>query len=48
MDSSYKDGFTADAIHVDASSGLNVVQVYVAKLGDQVDDIILLAHLGIN
>ena len=48
VDSSDKDGFTANAVHVDAGAGLNVVQVDVAKLGDQVDDIILLTHLGIN
>lgn len=48
MDCSDKDGFTADAVHVDAGTSLNVVEVDVAKLGDQVDDVKLLTHLGIN
>ena len=46
MDGSDKDGLTADAVHIDASAGLNVVEVDVAELGDQVDDIELFTHLG--
>ena len=45
MDSCHKDGLSTDAVHVDASAGLNVIEMDVAKLGDQVDDIILLTHL---
>lgn len=45
MDSRDKDGLSTDAVHVDTGASLNVVQVDVAKLGDQVDDIILLTHL---
>ena len=48
MDSCDKDGLTADTVHVDASASLDVVEMDVAKLGDQVDDIVLLTHLGIN
>ena len=45
MDGRDKDGLSTDAIHVDTGASLDVVQVDVAKLGDQVDDIILLTHL---
>lgn len=45
VDCSDKDGLSADAVHVDAGSRLNVVEVDVAKLGDQVDYVILGAHL---
>lgn len=45
VDSSDKDGLSADAVHVDAGARLNVVEVDVAKLGDQVDYVILGAHL---
>ena len=45
MHSSHKDGFPTDSVHVDACACLQVVQVEVAKLGDEVDDIILGAHL---
>ena len=45
MDSRDKDGLSADAVHVDARASLKVVQVDVAKLGDQVDCIVLCADL---
>ena len=45
MDGSHKDGLPTDAVHVDTSASLNVIEVNVAKLGDQVDDVILLTHL---
>ena len=45
MDSSDKDGLPTDAVHVDAGASLNVIEVHVAKLGDEVDYIILGAHL---
>ena len=45
MDSSHKDGLSTDAVHVDTGASLNVVEVDVAKLGDQVDDVVLLTHL---
>ena len=45
MDSSDKDGLSTDAVHVDAGAGLNVIEMHVAKLGDEVDHIILGAHL---
>ena len=46
MDCSDKDGFTADAVHVDAGASLKVVQMNIAKLGDQVDHIMLSTHLS--
>ena len=48
VDSCDKDCLSTDAVHVDAGARLNVVEMDVAKLGDQVDDVILLTHLGIN
>ena len=45
MDSSDKDGLSTDAVHVDTCAGLNVIEVHIAKLGDEVDHIILGAHL---
>ena len=45
VDGSDKDGLPTDAVHVDARAGLQVVQVDVAKLGDQVDRIVLRADL---
>ena len=45
MDSSDEDGLSTDAVHVDAGASLNIVEVYVAKLGDEVDHIILGTHL---
>ena len=45
MDSSDKNGLTTDAVHVDTGASLNVIEVDVAKLGDQVDDVKLLTHL---
>lgn len=46
MDGSHKDGLPADAVHVDTGTSLNVIEMDVAKLGDQVDDVILLTHLN--
>ena len=45
MDGCHKDGLPTDAVHVDTGASLNIVEVDVAKLGDQVDDVILLTHL---
>ena len=45
MDSSDKDGLSTDAVHVDAGASLNVIEMHVAKLGDEVDNIILGTHL---
>lgn len=45
MDSSDEDGLSTDAVHVDAGASLNIIEVYVAKLGDEVDHIILGTHL---
>lgn len=43
--SRHKDGLSADTVHVDTSPGLKIVEMNVAKLGDEVDDIILGTHL---
>ena len=40
-----KDGLSANPVHVDTCPSFEVVEVNVAKLGDEVDDIILCAHL---
>ena len=45
MDSRDKDGLSADAVHVDARACLEVVQVDVAKLGNQVDHVVLCTDL---
>lgn len=45
MFSSDEDGVTTDAVHVDTTAGLDIVQVDVAVLCDQVDDIIFGANL---
>ena len=45
MDGRDKDGLSADAVHVDARASLKVVQVEVAKLGDQIDHTVLCTHL---
>jgi hypothetical protein len=37
----HEDGLARDAVHVDADGALDVVHVYVAVLGDQVDDVVL-------
>ena len=42
---SNKDGLPTDTVHVDASACLKVVKVDVAKLGDEVDYVVLGAHL---
>ncbi len=41
----HKNGLATDAIHVNASASLQVVEMDVAKLGDEVDDIMLGTHL---
>lgn len=46
VDGGDKDGLSADAVHVDAGPGLDVVQVDIAELGDEVDDIMLCTDLG--
>lgn len=46
MRSSDKDGFSTDAIHVDASASLQVIQVNVAIFGDQEDHILLGTYLS--
>ena len=46
-----ENGLSADPVHVDAGPCLQVVEVDVAKLGDEVDHIVLGAHLergGLN
>ena len=45
MGGSDKDGLSTDAVHVDTGTGLKVIEVDVAKLGDEVDDVILGTHL---
>ena len=45
MDGGHKDGLPTNTVHVDAGASFNVVEVDIAKLGDQVDDIKLGAHL---
>ena len=40
-----KDGVATDAVHVDAGTGLDVVQVDVAVLGDHVDHVVFGANL---
>ena len=40
-----EDGVATDAIHVDTSAGLNVIQMDVAVLGDQEHHTMLLAGL---
>lgn len=42
----HEDGLCADSVHVDAHSGLKVVQVNVAVLCDQINDAVLAADLG--
>ena len=43
-----KNGVAADSVHVDASARLQVVEMDVAKLGDEVDDTIFLADLPLQ
>lgn len=45
MHRSYKDGLPTDAVHVDTSPRLQIVQMNIAKLGDQVDHIMFGTHL---
>ena len=45
MRSSYKDCVATDSVHVDACSGLNVIQVNITVLGDEIDDVIFRANL---
>lgn len=41
-----KDGLTTDAVHIDAGTRLQVIQVDVAILGDQENHIVLGAYLS--
>ena len=45
MHSSHKDGLPTDTVHVDAGASFQVVQMDIAKLGDQVHNVVLGAHL---
>ena len=45
VDGSDKDGLSTDPVHVDTGACLQVIQMDVAKLGDEVDHIVLGAHL---
>ena len=45
MHSRHKDGLSTDPVHVDASASLQVIEMDVAKLGDQVDHIVLSTDL---
>ena len=42
----HKDSVGADPVLVDQGPGLNVVQVDVAVLGDQINDVVLLGNLS--
>ena len=41
VDGGDKDGVAADPVHVDACTGLQVVQVDISKFGNKVNDIVL-------
>lgn len=43
--SCHEDGLSTDTVHVDASASLKIVEMNVAKLGDEVDDVVLGTHL---
>lgn len=45
MNSSNKDCLSTDAVHVYASASLKIIQVNVAKLGNEVTEAILLTNL---
>lgn len=45
---SYENSVSTNAIHIDASTSLNVVKVNVTILRDQIDDVILWRHLHCN
>ena len=45
MGGGHEDGLPADAVHVDAGTGLQVVQVDVAVLGDEEHHVLLGADL---
>lgn len=45
MRGGHKDGLCTDSIHVDAHSGLQVIQVNVTVLCDQIDDTMLTTNL---
>ena len=45
MDRGDKNGVPTDPVHVDASARLQIIEMDVAKLGDEVDDTILLTDL---
>ena len=40
MDGSDKDSVATDPVHVDASAGLQVVQVDISKFGNKINNII--------
>lgn len=40
-----EDGIAGDPVHVDAGASLDVVHVYVAVLGDEVDYVVFGGHL---
>ena len=44
----HEDGVGTDPVLVDQGPGLNVVQVDVAVLGDQINDVVLLGNLSKN
>ena len=48
MDGSDKDSVTANAVHVDACAGLQVIQVNISKFGNEINDIILCTGLLIE
>ena len=48
MNSCDENGLSTDPVHIDASSSLEVIEVNVAKLGDEVDHVILGAHLQLE
>ena len=45
VDSGDKDGLSTDTVHVDAGPRLKVVEMDVAKLSNEVDHVVLGAHL---
>ena len=48
MNCSDKDCFSTNPVHVDAGPSLQVVEMDVPKLCDQVDHIVLGAHLSVS
>ena len=41
MDGGDKDGVAANLVHVDARTGLQVIQVDISKFGNKINDIVL-------